>query len=884
MKKTYIMFFLACLLFFCPTIYGFEQFIPSSSNPLIVTSEYDNWIELGISQPNIIFDNGTYRMWYTSVGNGIRIAYAESTDGLVWHGKRLYDFFNGQDTHDPSILKTTDKYILFFANTPPNEHTKVWQINSTDGINFDNSTLKSTLEPDVTWETNGISSPVIYSENNNNYLFYTGLNTKWNMGLAISTDGSAFLKCNTNPFLEGDVVPKSIIKSGDEFFLFFHSANGIEYIKTSNLSCNSQWSQRTALSISGFFPFVHQAPNQFMLYYSTISATGWRLNLALSPIISPTLTPTIEPTPTIPFPSPILPTPTPNIDKRPIIIIPGLFASWNKKAILYNQQVHQSNWEINPVIQEYDGIIKTLQNCGYKENTDLFMFYYDWRKNINESSQELKSFIDGKRLKKTPDIIGHSLGGLIGKIYIDRYGTNSLHKLITVGSPYKGVAQVYKFYEAGEIEEGNIIFNLTQQLILQLYRDGIQTNRQIAVKNLPVMQNLFPIYNFLKQKNTFIPISSMQIKNNLLIKNQTLHENTFTIVGKKGETTSGYIITERTLLDKLLDRYPDGRPEHTLSSPGDYTVTVNSAALGKHISTLFKDHGELIYSKEAIEHILQTLKINYLEKDITEGKKTILTPSLIFIVLSPASIEVKKNNRTYQEKKGIVFIKNAESGPYTIHVKGHETGAYKILIGQLGTSRTIWQQVDGWITHIGQLEKYSLVFDAEKPIEQPVDILDNLIIFLKKLNTSVNDAYIGQVINNLEKSGTGKQLGTKLFVVHNKLIQSIEKQSDSQIRAKLFTALSKIELLLSNNEYRSHENQSYTLLNLQYYKLKLLFEIKQKNLIYAKNSKYNKTYIIQLIMTIEEKLNKTKIALKDKNYLYARILLLSAEKLLSHVK
>ena len=60
--------------------------------------------------------------------------------------------------------------------------------------------------------------------------------------------------------------------------------------------------------------------------------------------------------------------------KTPIIIIPGFLASWNKDAIIHNIEKSQSEWKLNPIVNEYQGIISTLKNLGYEENKNLFIF------------------------------------------------------------------------------------------------------------------------------------------------------------------------------------------------------------------------------------------------------------------------------------------------------------------------------------------------------------------------------------------------------------------------------------------------------------------------------------------------------------------------------
>lgn len=92
-------------------------------------------------------------------------------------------------------------------------------------------------------------------------------------------------------------------------------------------------------------------------------------------------------------------------------------------------------------ISEYSGLLDSLAEIGYIRNKNLFLFPYDWRQSNFDTAVKLKNFIE-----KTPafegkqvTIIAHSMGGLVSRIYIQRYGGDKrVTKLITLGTPYLG--------------------------------------------------------------------------------------------------------------------------------------------------------------------------------------------------------------------------------------------------------------------------------------------------------------------------------------------------------------------------------------------------------------------------------------------------------------
>jgi len=130
-------------------------------------------------------------------------------------------------------------------------------------------------------------------------------------------------------------------------------------------------------------------------------------------------------------------------------------------------------------LNEYGGLLDLLRRGGYydeklplpsdKHFASLFVFYYDWRRDLPENAARLQQFITQKRaymqqqyekyyhLKNYDvqfDLIAHSMGGLLARYYL-RYGNqdlpadgalpkldwrghNYIDKLMIVGTPNQG--------------------------------------------------------------------------------------------------------------------------------------------------------------------------------------------------------------------------------------------------------------------------------------------------------------------------------------------------------------------------------------------------------------------------------------------------------------
>jgi len=131
-------------------------------------------------------------------------------------------------------------------------------------------------------------------------------------------------------------------------------------------------------------------------------------------------------------------------------------------------------------LENYDILLDVLKKCGYQEETSplpkekhfasLFVFHYDWRRDISENARELAKFIQQKKAylqeryeaiyqqKDYPvrfDLIGHSMGGLLARYYLlyggkilpekesDRFpvtwdGARNVSKVIMIGTPNAG--------------------------------------------------------------------------------------------------------------------------------------------------------------------------------------------------------------------------------------------------------------------------------------------------------------------------------------------------------------------------------------------------------------------------------------------------------------
>ncbi|MDO8611032.1 MAG: alpha/beta hydrolase, partial [bacterium] len=470
------LFLIFCFLF-VKNVDAFD-FVKSSENPLKVTyiNNYAHQLQHHIFKEENIY-KGIFVIKrptesYYSLG------YFESANGVDWLMKK--EVLNtGADLSNPSIIKIQGGYLLFVTRYDNNTIYKIYSSVCDNNFNC-SSDLSIVINPNtsINSEKNGVFAGHPFQQNGRTYLFFGAWGGDgFKLKLAYSDDLINWQRCS-NSFLYGGDGPFPYQENND-LYLFFHrsDSSGIKYAKTTlPLSCSSVFTDLGYQITKNqpydqnhiIFPSLINENGALKIFYTGLGMDGvWRLNMAFVGSEDPT------------------PTPRP-----PIILIPGFLASWNKESIIHNSAEPQSNWKINPMVNDYKAIIQTLKNLGYEENKNLFIFAYDWRKPILDIVDDLNNYIERLQTINYPlqtsfQIIGHSLGGLVGRIYLQKYNNLNINKLITVGSPHLGATQFYKLVEAGEIDRSNNYQWLAAKTLIVLNKNNIETDKQTINRIFP---------------------------------------------------------------------------------------------------------------------------------------------------------------------------------------------------------------------------------------------------------------------------------------------------------------------------------------------------------------------------------------------------------------
>ncbi|MBV9789384.1 MAG: hypothetical protein JOZ51_14465 [Chloroflexi bacterium] len=112
----------------------------------------------------------------------------------------------------------------------------------------------------------------------------------------------------------------------------------------------------------------------------------------------------------------------------------------------------------------YDDLIGYLEGQGYVRNVDLWIFPYDWRRDIRTVTSQLDAMVtralvasNGGRTDpatwtiRRADLVAHSMGGMVSRSYIsDPARAARIDQLITLGSPQLGSVKFLKTLMYGD--------------------------------------------------------------------------------------------------------------------------------------------------------------------------------------------------------------------------------------------------------------------------------------------------------------------------------------------------------------------------------------------------------------------------------------------------
>lgn len=499
-------------------------------------------------------------------------------------------------------------------------------------------------------------------------------------------------------------------------------------------------------------------------------------------------------------------------DLEPVILLPGLGASWNYPAMLLGADRPQSEWFMTPGIKVYDGLIESLKNVGYVTggpNRNLFIFNYDWQKSVPQIVNDLQNYIDntvkppaGTRI----NLVGHSLGGLIARTYFQNNPNAPIGRLLTVGAPHLGTTKAYYLWEGGEIDK---FLSGTQRiaagLVLHLRSKSFVSNAAAVQKTMPVFKDLLPAFDYLILNNQTKPISQMNQTNswlaNLSAYSPALFSSVNTLGGMGSNNTVRYLYaSEPDWLSKILGLYPDGKPVSEQNSSGDDTILLFSAHLSGATQTTLPNltHNDLIQSQTGIQKIMELLGLTPSLISTTSANLNYNRALVVQTDNANLSLTDQNNQPVGFGNSKLLILPNALPGDYQIEITNPTETDYRLYTGQIGEDESLWTTTAGTVTP-EEPQTLDLNFNPQAPNPPtggPQPVLTTKVL-LNDLKILVNNSQLSAALKRSTLTSLNEIIrlsGKKDFENAVLSLYKLRQNLDQNYKGKIDEIISNLEV------------------------------------------------------------------------------------------
>jgi pimeloyl-ACP methyl ester carboxylesterase len=410
--------------------------------------------------------------------------------------------------------------------------------------------------------------------------------------------------------------------------------------------------------------------------------------------VTPTVTSTITPTITSTITPTTTPTATPTTVRRKIIFIPGLGASWNTEAMVYNKVVGDDEWKMTPFVNNYKSFFKALEDNRLVKDVDYFVWNYDWRRPMTEIVNKLNIFINKKVGGNNFDIVGHSLGGLVGRAWVQSNANDPrIGQVISVASPHFGAIDAYTLWNGGRVMGEDSVASTALNILLALNSKSKQNMAETVKSYAPIVGDLLPVFDFVKKDYRIVKSTNLQnintylpILNNVI---SSIFPKFLAVVGT-GESTVEWInLRPLNIYEKKSGLWPDGVIRNYQYGNGDGTVLTKSARfVGDDYWEIKANHGEAV--QKSVNQILEQLDLNRVAVDSNDvnlvGKK-------IYLIGSPAKIVADCAGKIRTESDVDGFLVTDKNDICQIFIVGTGSGIYHFVSGVIGNEFS-WRYIE----------------------------------------------------------------------------------------------------------------------------------------------------------------------------------------------
>ena len=209
-----------------------------------------DWDDERVQDPCVIFENGTYKMWYSGYdGAKWQIGYATSTStggAGGWTKSALNPVLkNGvtgvwdeSNVKMPWVVRVGLTYHMWYVGSSSSGGTHIGHATSINGVSWTRDTANPVLmtAPLVDWEKSRVEQPCVLYKNGVYTMFYTGVkSSNYEVGKATSTDGSAWTRDPSGPICprgnntdwDDDGTSMGSVRADGSFYhMYFSAYNG----------------------------------------------------------------------------------------------------------------------------------------------------------------------------------------------------------------------------------------------------------------------------------------------------------------------------------------------------------------------------------------------------------------------------------------------------------------------------------------------------------------------------------------------------------------------------------------------------------------------------------------------------------------------------------